>query len=152
MSLGEAFPKGFRKAAIERRLKPGAVIKVVQRMDDGKEHIKRFVVMSVSENVIACVMNSEINRIISSNPDIMRCQVSLSGNLPYTDRDCHLDCSRLRHLNKEDVIEQLSQDPALVLGAIDATTRDEIVAAIKYSPVIPPVEAVACCEALGAVE
>ena len=150
-SLKDFFPDGVVRAAIERRLKPGAVIKVVQQMDDGQEHPKRFVVVQVCDNVIACVMNSEINPIIARNPDTLRCQVGLSKALPYTDKDCHLDCSRLRILAKADVVDQLIARDDGLLGDIDEVVRDQMVAAIKSSKTIAVIDAIEACESLAAI-
>jgi|SRR5882724_3183295 len=45
MSLGSSFPPGYIEAQVKRQLRPGAVVKLVRIMGDGKPHEKRFVVL-----------------------------------------------------------------------------------------------------------
>lgn len=71
MALGASFPPGFLEVQIRRNLVPGAVIKLCQKMDDGKVHEKRFVVLHVDENTTTCVINSEISAFLLRRPALL---------------------------------------------------------------------------------
>ena len=65
MSLGSGFPPDFLRQRVQAQLRPGAVIKLVRKMDDGLLHEKRFVVLHVDETTVTCVINSRISRHLS---------------------------------------------------------------------------------------
>jgi hypothetical protein len=54
----------------------------------------------------------------------------------FMSHDSHVDCSRLRSYDTDDVIRDLTARPEWVLGRITPDLRDEIVAALKFSPTI----------------
>lgn len=153
MSLGSSFPPAFRKAQIARQLKPGAVIKLIRKMDDGRIHEKRYVVMHVDESTITSVINSEISAFISNRPALLKCQVSMpSSTHIFMPHDSHVDCSRPRQFATSDVVLDLMSKPDWVLGQITTDLRDEIVAAIKFSETISSADVELLCQSLALVE
>ena len=76
MNLGSGFPDDFRLAQIRRRLKPGVVIELFRRMDDGRLHEKRFVVLHVDAHTTTCVINRKSAS--SSEPGPRCCAAKLS--------------------------------------------------------------------------
>ena len=148
MSLGSHFPAGMAAASARRQLRPGAVVKFVATMDDGRQHEKRFVVLHVEGDVACCVMNTELHAFIARNPDLLRSQVLLPGSLPFVDHDSHLDCSRVRVYASDELVGQLEANPAWVLGNITTAIRDQIVAALKASRLISAEDCARYCDAL----
>ena len=153
MTLGANFPSQYLRAHITRQLKSGAVIKLVRRMDDGKVHEKRFVVVHVDTHTITCIINSTVSTFLRQRPDMLRCQVAIDQTThSFMDHDSHIDCSRVRTYSTADVIEDLLAKPDWLLGNITATLRDDMVAAIKFAPTLSPAEVTLLCESLGEIE
>ena len=153
MSLGSSFPPAYRKAQIERQLKPGSVIKLIRKMDDGQFHEKRYVVMHVDERTITCVINSDIGAFVRARPTLLKCQVSMPKvTHVYMQHDSHVDCSRLRQFATSDVVLELMNKPDWVLGKITIDLRDEIVGAIKFSETISVADVETICQSLAQIE
>lgn len=142
MSLGEFFPENIKKGSATRNVVPGAVIKMFVIMDDGKEHEKRFLVVHVDENTVACVINTKINSLITNRPSLLKCQVAIEPvGHPFMHHESHIDCSKVRKYPTADVVDGLTSKPEWVLGTINARLRDQVVAAIKCAPQLPPIDA-----------
>jgi hypothetical protein len=149
VSLGSGFPPGFRRNQILRRLRPGAVIKLARRMDDGRIHEKRFVVLVVDDYTVTCVINSEISPFIKHRADMLRCQVTMPlGDHAFMDHDSHVDCSRTRTYATVEVVRDLMDRPECILGVISPDLREAIVGALKFAPTLPPAEVEEICAAL----
>ena len=150
MSLGAIFPKGMQEESVRRQLKPGTVVKLKVVMDDGQRQEKRFVVVDVEGDTATLVINSRIGPFIGARQNLLKCQVKIEAAAhPFMDHDSHIDCSRARNYPTFEVVEQLVEKPAWILGAIDTGTRDEIIAAIKASDMISPLDAARMCASLS---
>ncbi len=151
-ALGNAFPPGMAAASIRRQLRPGTVIKLRRVMDDGEIHEKRFVVVHVDERTVTCIVNSKISAFLRARPVLLRCQVSMPAAAhPFMSHDSHVDCSRTRVYATDDVVRELQSEPGWVLGAITSGLRDEMVAALKFSPVLSAHEVNSLCASLGSM-
>ena len=108
MTLGANFPPAYLRAQITRQLKPGTVIKLIRRMDDGKIHEKRFVVVHVDVHTITCIINSKVSTFLQQRPDMLRCQVAMGRAAhSFMNHDSHIDCSRVRTYSTAEVIDDL---------------------------------------------
>lgn len=153
MPLGSGFPDGFLLAQIRRRLRPGVVIKLYRRMDDGQLHEKRFVVLRVDDHTITCVINSEINQFIRVRPALLRCQVLMrTAGHSFMDHDSHIDCSRVRSFLTEEVITDLMSRPEWILGDATDDCCDDIAAGLKASETLSLAEVESFCSSLDARE
>lgn len=152
MSVGSGFPDDFRLAQIRRRLKPGVVIKLFRRMDDGQIHEKRFVVVHVDTHTTTCVINSEVSQFIRTRPALLRCQVRMQvAQHDFMDHDSHIDCSRVRSFLTDEVVADLMSRPEWILGEASEICRAEIVAGIKATETLSVAEVDKICTALLAV-
>jgi len=152
MYLGSGFPDEFRLAQIRRRLKPGVVIKLFRRMDDGRLHEKRFVVLHVDAHTTTCVINSEIGQFIQTRPALLRCQVFMKGEQhDFMDHDSHIDCSRVRSFLTEEVIADLMSRPDWILGDASRDCCVDIMAGIKATETLSLSEVEKICAALGSI-
>lgn len=152
MSLGSSFPPGFAEAQIKRQLRPGAVIKLLRIMDDGKPHEKCFVVLHVDEHTVTCVINSEINPFIANRPALMQCQVAMCVSAhAFMHHDSYIDCSRTHGWATEDVPRDLTRRPEWLLGEITTALRDDIVAALKFARTLSAAEVSVYCESLASL-
>ena len=150
MTLGQVFPPGLAAASIRRQLRPGAVIKLRRVMDDGKIHEKRFVIVHVDERTVTCVINSVISAFLQARPAMLRCQVAMPAVAhPFMEHDSHVDCSRTHAYATTDVVRDLVKEPGSVLGVIAAGLRDEMLAALKFSPALSAHEVQLLCASLG---
>ena len=153
MTLGQAFPRGLAAASVRRQLRAGAVIKLRRVMDDGQTHEKRFVVIHVDERTVTCVINSKIGAFLNARPDLLRCQVAMQvAAHPFMDHDSHIDCSRAHAFATDDVVRDLVGAPRWMLGAITGGLRDEMLAALKFSPTLSAWEVQEFCESLQKAE
>jgi hypothetical protein len=149
MALGSAFPRAFLEAQIQRRLKPGMVIKMRQTMDDGAIHEKRFVVVVVNENTVTFVINTAISAFLQSRPALLKCQVVMPvADHTFMRHDSHIDCSRTRTYATREVVSELVAQPDWVLGSISDMLRADILAAIKFSPVLSANDVAQLCLSL----
>lgn len=152
MALGNAFPPGMAAASIRRQLCPGVVIKLRRVMDDGEIHEKRFVVVHVDERTVTCIINSEIGAFLQSRPALLRCQAAMAvAAHPFMERDSHVDCSRTHAYATEAVVRDLVTEPSWMLGVIAAELRNEMLAALKFSPVLSAREVQVLCASLEAI-
>jgi hypothetical protein len=150
MSLGSGFPEDFRVAQIKRRLRPGTVIKLFRRMDDGRMHEKRFVVLHVDDHTTTCVINSEINQFIRARPALLRCQVLMHGaQHDFMDHDSHVDCTRVRSFLTDEVIADLVSRPEWILGDATDSCCDDIAAGINSSETLSLAEVERLCSSLS---
>lgn len=151
MVLGDRFPAAFRRTQILRQLVPGVVFKLNARMDDGKIKEKRFVLLKVDTDAITCVINSKLSNFVRTKDELLKCQVSMpvEGH-SFMDHDSHVDCSAIRSYLMEDVIAELMLHPDWILGPITLDLRNEIAAALKYSPLIAPNVVAELCQSLDA--
>lgn len=139
----------FLKNRLRAQLTPGAVIKLNEKMDDGKVQEKRFVVLNVDATTTTCVViNSQINQFIQKRAHLLKCQALMpQATHPFMDHDSHVDCVRTRPYGTDNVLDELVNNPKWMLGRITLQMRDDIQAALLQSPAIPPAEK----QALGAV-
>ena len=149
MSLGSGFPEDFRVAQIKRRLRPGAVIKLFRRMDDGRLHEKRFVVLHVDDHTTTCVINSQISQFVRARPALLRCQVLMQlAHHDFLDHDSQIDCSRVRSFLTEEVLADLMTRPEWILGDASDSCCDDIAAGIKSSNTLSSSEVERICDSL----
>jgi hypothetical protein len=149
MNFGSDFPDDFKLAQIRRRLKPGVVIKLFRRMDDGRLHEKRFVVLHVDAHTTTCVINSEISQFIRARPALLRCQVTMQvAQHEFMDHDSHIDCSRVRSFLTDEIVADLLSRPEWVLGNASENCRRDIMAGIKATETLSVAEVEKICAAL----
>jgi hypothetical protein len=150
MSFGSGFPDDFRLAQIRRRLKPGVVIKLFRRMDDGRLHEKRFVVPHLDAHTTTCVINSEISQFIRTRPALLRCQVTMRvAQHDFMDHDSYIDCSRVRSFLTDEILADLMSRPEWILGDASETCRSDIMAAIKATETLSVAEVEKICAAMA---
>jgi len=148
-----SFPPEYIDASIRRQLVPGTIIKFNAIMDDGKLQEKRFIILDVSGDTFTCVINSKINSFIAKNAKLLQCQVEIKKQQhPFMDWDSHIDCTRVRTYSTDNVVEQLKGVPTWILGCADNNLIDQIMAALKLSPSLSPLEVQRYCGILGAVQ
>ena len=150
MTLADKFPKKLVADSVERQFRPGTVIKLEATMDDGKSHLKRYVIVAVTESAFVLVINSEISDYIKARPILLQSQVPMPAAAhSFMDHDSHIDCSRARVFMRQAAIEQLQQNPAWVLGTITQDTGNAIVASIKPARTISTKQKEQLCESLA---
>lgn len=145
------FPESYQRKRVEERLVPGVVIKFPAVMGDGKLHEKRFVVVDGGPPTLTCVMNTEINGFIKSRPDLLKCQVKVSGSYSFADYDCHFDCSQVLSYDRNEVIEVLMGDFNKVLGDVDEPLRDQLVSGLQAAVTVDPDDLATALSSLSAI-
>lgn len=149
-TLGDAFSPDVRRASITRQLQPGAVIKLCERMDDGNEQEKRFVVLSVTAITVCFVVNSEMNEYVQQREHLARNHVLMpQADHGFMTHDSYVDCAQLKSYSTAHVISELMDKADWVLGTINLDLRDRIVATLNLSSTIPLFERVPLCQALA---
>ena len=135
-----------------RQLTPGVAIKLSVVLDDGVAREKRLIVAHVSDRVVSLVINTEATDFQKRRRKLSVCLVDLKReDHDFIDRDCCIDCSRLRNFPIADVVRQLVERPEWILGRIDESLRDQVVAALKQSEFIAPAELESPLQALNSL-
>lgn len=143
----------FLRGQFQRQLTSGAVLKLSEKMDDGKIQEKRFVVAMVTDRVFCCVINSKINTFVKSRPELLRCQVLMPFvDHPFMSWDSHVDCVHTKAYGTVHVMDELMNKTGSMLGRITPALRDSIVSALKFSPTASAKEVSDFCTALHSME
>lgn len=122
-------------------------------MDDGIVHEKRFIVLHVGQQTVACVINSNVSRFIADRAALLKCQVQMGmESHSFMDHDSFVDCSRARVYATADVVLDLVREPGWMLGHITADLRDEILGALKHAPTLPAADVGRYCLSLEAAD
>ncbi len=66
----------------------------------------------------------------------------------FMDHDSHVDCSQARAYPADAVINELLNHPDWVLGDASKDLKEQMVAALKYAPMIAPADVPELCDAL----
>lgn len=140
-TLGEKFPPEKRRAFIAKHLVPGCVIRIDVKFPE-KTKPKFLVLVADDEPEIwSFVVNSEIHRYVAARPDLLKCQVKITGaDHPFLSRDSHLACDKVLHLYREEVVRELMGDLDCIKGKIADHVRDQILAAVKFAKTLTPAE------------
>jgi hypothetical protein len=152
MSLGGRFPPEFLERHLRRRLAPGVVFKVRALMDDQQVREKRFLAIAVDDQTVACVINSVVNPFIEARPALRRCQVLITAaDHPFMQHDSYIDCRKVFRIPTNQVVAELLANSEWMLGTIHHQLREQVLAALKGSPMMRPADvATLCAELEGA--
>lgn len=151
MSLAHAFGKTAAKESASRQLKPGVVIKMLQKMDDGKVQEKWFVVVQVNASTVTCVINTKVPRLFQHKPHLLMTQIAVTeAEHPFMDHLSHLDCSKVMCFPTVNVIDQLTAKPEWIKGTASDTLLSGMVSALSSTPLLTKTESVAYCAAIAA--
>jgi len=138
--LGDAFSPDERRKSVFRRLKLGAVVRLVVAFPEGPR-TKFLVVVHVDEQCCTLIVNSRVNPFISSHPELNVCQVRVDvARHPFLRHDSHIACHDVLRLPTAAVVRDLVADERLFVGTIHREIVVEIVAAIKRAPTLTPAD------------
>jgi hypothetical protein len=153
MSLGDCFPSDVKHASAVRNVAAGVVIKLQAVFDTGDVLEKRLLIIHVADQTIVCVINSKVAVFIQKSEVLSSCQVTIDrASHPFMDWDSHIDCSKVKVFDTAGVIVQIADHPEWVLGRITTAVRDQVLAAIKRSPVIAPIDVGVYTASLDAIQ
>lgn len=150
---GDKLPDALRKAAIDRILSAGSVVKVTANFTNPPK-LKRFVILCEQPEVLAFVINSEIGPFIKNRPHLLRCQVTITkAEYDFLDHDSYINCGEvITEKNIGDIRDKLDADiDAEFHGRLNQDTIDQIIAATKYAAAIIPAHKKAIIDALNAL-
>lgn len=139
MTVGAFFSEGARREYAVRHLTPGRVLYLT--CDFTKPPKEKFIVVATpDEPPLLLVVNSSVRPFVSSRPYLAVCQVTLeASDHAFLARDSFLDCSEvIDSMSNEDLLGQLSSDPARVKGEVSASARTRIVEAVRQARTISP--------------
>ncbi|WP_156404450.1 hypothetical protein [Curvibacter sp. PAE-UM] len=138
-TIGAKLPPQILRERIVQRLKPGAVIKLNARMNDGNVKEKRYVVLSVTAKTVCCVVNSEKNAFVQARPTLARHHVPMDASSHvFMDHDSFVDCTQTKTFETSQVVSDLMERTEWMLGAISLELRDRIVTSLTTSSTIAP--------------
>jgi hypothetical protein len=143
----------FLRAQFQRQLVTGAVIKLKEKMDDGKVQEKRFVVLMVADRTFCSVINSEINPFIQKRPALLKCQVFMPvADHSFMSWDSHIDCVGLKAYSTDHILDEMMTKTGFMLGQITLSVRDDIISALKHSPALSVAEVAELSASLQAMQ
>jgi hypothetical protein len=147
--LGLMMPAGARRALLDRRLKPGTVILLEVTFPTGTTKEKFLVLVASDADDLYFVINSNPSRLITRNPDLLRCQVTIdAASHPFLNYDSHIDCTQLLRLPRAKVLDDLVALPDRVKCTASANVLEQIAAAVKRAPTLSTREQTLIVEAL----
>ena len=137
MSLAHLFPANLTQQSAIRQLIPGAVVKMLQEMNDGTTKEKWFVVIEVNASTVTCIINTNIPKLYASKPSMLACQIPLApATHPFIHHDSHLDCSKVMPFPTANAIAQLSEKPEWFMGTADAKLLGDMILALNKAPTL----------------
>ena len=132
-------------------IRAGTVVSVFAKTSDGATRSKRYVVMHIADEYIACIINSQPTEFALSKDAIRRCQVAIeAGDYPGMDHSAFVDCSRVFQLDIDDVLAQIDLERWRHHGAISRPLAERIIGALTVAPTIAPRRAAELCASLRA--
>jgi hypothetical protein len=135
--LGDRFPEGARRAYINERLVPGAVLRLYcQFIDPPKE--KYLILACVDPESLLFFVNSEVHPFIQSRPDLAKCQVALrASDCGFLDHDSFADCSHVIRLSHdEDILTELLNNTAGIVDQLPRHVMDDILRVVRMARTI----------------
>jgi hypothetical protein len=138
VTLGSAFPPGFRQR--HSGVIPGAVVHTrIVFPEDPRGRLKFVVVAHLQGNIAHCLLyNSEVHDLIQRNNALRRCQLEISNTVEtYLPKvRSYLACHRLQRLSYGDLVDDVTENPACLVGRVTAETVGRIIGAVMVSPAI----------------
>jgi len=139
--LGNFLNKNLRENYIKSRLKSGVVLRcLIRNINPPKE--KRFVIIgeSITGDKIGVVfINSNINWKVIKTIELAQLQLYVKAeDNNYLTRDSYIDCSRIREISKQYIIDQIIDKIQNVLGEVKTEDYSQIISFLKKSRLISP--------------
>ena len=99
---------------------------------------KHLLLISLYPNPLLLMINSKIHPYIKSQACLKATQVLLSVNDHYfLPHDSYIDCREVyTTFSLNDIVKQLQKDKQRIKGFINEEAQDQVIAAIKASPVL----------------
>lgn len=101
---------------------------------------KRFIVVGFHENKIdlaSVLINTDINPTFNYNSELVLHHLLFeSQNREYLDYDSYVDCSDIKHLNREEINRKINKNPSIVIGHVQKQDMDKIMLQILHSRII----------------
>ncbi|MCK5719600.1 MAG: hypothetical protein KAH84_06580 [Thiomargarita sp.] len=99
---------------------------------------KHLLLISLYPNPLLLMINSKIHPYIKSQACLKATQVLLSVNDHYfLPHDSYIDCREVySYFTLDNIIEQVKNDQRRIRGFINEDVQEQIIAAIKISPVL----------------
>ncbi len=97
---------------------------------------KFLVVVCLDPKPLLVFINTRINALVQSNPDLAQCQVLIDAeNHPFLDYDSYIDCSDVCSFPIDHLEEQVKDQ---LKGTVSSGVLSGIEVAIQKSPLISP--------------
>ena len=136
-TVGNYLPQDDKEDHVARSLTPGRVLYLL--CDFTKPKKNKYLILAVpGEKSLLLVINSNIPRFVSRNPELLRSQVKISSSdHPFLDHDSYANCAEVKEVSRKDLVEQLLQDTSNIKGEISTEAKAEIVRVVKGARTVP---------------
>lgn len=137
VSLLSGLPPEELRIIIEKKLKPGCVLKLEVKFPNITKP-KFLVLVSLEEpDCFLFVINSNINPFILNRNHLHVCQVKIEANdHDFLTHDSNIACHETLKINREEVISSLMVDPGGFQGEISFSVKQKIINAVKIAKTI----------------
>lgn len=133
-SLGDCFPEHLRNDFAERKLEPGAVIRIPDT-EAGK--FKWHIILGLDHDKVmvgAVRINTDKNRNVFRTPELESFLYPLlKSKNPFLDHDSFVDCWSLLELPMHNYKKRLVRNPDSLLGVVNSDDYDVICSLISRS-------------------
>lgn len=137
MNLGDLLPEDQSLLLAQKLLIPGCIIRAFVK-DTNPPKIKYYVVLgNINDGLLLAsfYINSNLNGTILRNPVLCDLQHLIrKSNYNFLSHDSYVDCSKLNQHSYEEVLKQVSNNPAIVVGQIVQDDFSTMIEMMKRSP------------------
>lgn len=120
-------------------LQPGTVIYLEVQFRQ-KARNKYLIILEWSNSVNCLIINSEVHPFFGFG-EFSKFYVDIDcASHTFLDRDSHIDCNEVFPISRIDMIQELTDNPDIVVGQITDAVRSNIIEALSGTPALSPVE------------
>ncbi len=99
---------------------------------------KYFLIVKIEPEPLLFMVNSRIHPYVRSRAYLNQCQARLKANQNlFLTHDSYVDCREVcRNFSLNDILTQVQADMRRIKGFISTESQEQVIAAIKISPVL----------------
>lgn len=138
-----AFFRGFlmkykqRERIIREHILPWQIVRLYCQFTTPPKN-KYFLIVKVEPQPLLFMVNSRIHPYVKSRAYLNQCQAPLKANENlFLTHDSYVDCREVcKHFSLNDIVTQVETDMRRIKGFISTESQEQVIAAIKISPVL----------------
>lgn len=132
--MGDQWPENERREYVERHLLPGCILRLFCHFTEPPKE-KYLVLVCTTRSWLALTINTRVPSL--AQRDVRRSHLPLhASEYDFLRYDSFLDCSKVHPIEKDAIMCQVLGDTGRIVGTISATTRAQVVTAVRQARTI----------------